>query len=70
MQRGQCHTTCTEEAEMEVIKPKDVSEDKATSTGKKPYHQPVVKMLGKLHLITQGTGGRKGDGAQGMTRMG
>jgi len=49
--------------------PKTVPEDKARSTDKKVYQRPVVQILGKLHIHTQGTGGMKGDGAQGMTRM-
>jgi hypothetical protein len=37
---------------------------------KRPYRQPTLRVFGKLHLRTQGTGGTKGDGALGMTRVG
>lgn len=35
---------------------------------KQPYRPPSLAVLGKLHGLTQGTGGMKGDGAQGMAR--
>jgi len=49
--------------------PKNMANGSAKPPGKKPYHRPVIQLLGKLHLQTQGTGGMKGDGAQGMTRL-
>lgn len=39
-------------------------------TSKRPYRRPNLKVYGRLNLLTQGSGGTKGDGQAGMTRIG
>jgi hypothetical protein len=40
-----------------------------TLLDKKSYHSPVVQVFGKLHLLTQGTGGNGTDADNTMTKM-
>ena len=39
-----------------------------TRPGGKPYHRPELRNLGKLHLLTQGTGGMRADAGGVMDR--
>ncbi len=49
------------------VKDTSISSDRTQAAGKKkPYTPPQVRVYGKLHLLTQGTGGSNGDGGQGM----
>lgn len=49
------------------VKDTSISSDKTQPAGKKkPYTPPQVRVYGKLHLLTQGTGNVNGDGGQGM----
>lgn len=41
-----------------------------TRAAKRTYQRPILKSFGKVHLLTQGAGGTKGDGQLGMTRSG
>ena len=45
----------------ETAKPSFIGQA-ASRPSRKPYKPPVVRNFGKLHLLTQGTGGREADG--------
>ena len=39
------------------------------AAARKPYHAPKVQEYGKVHLLTQGSGGAAADGGGAMTMM-
>jgi len=47
---------------------KNPTDAKEVPTVKKPYRRPVVQEFGKLHHLTQGTGGNGADAAGPMTK--
>ena len=46
------------------MKEKQLNKDRVI--GKRPYHEPVLRVYGPVKLLTQGTGSRNGDGGQNM----